>query len=152
MELKTRLSAKMTEMIQLWHRKDEQGCYREFFSLSLEDRRLVEEAFKQARKKWPQAHMRKDAKGIYDLIQKNFDREVSFMTDTTFKLLEYWFFQGKEAFYNQFIAPHPQERELILAAMKDEIAKDDNEEMRQAAEEIPVYIRSREQPASTTPV
>jgi hypothetical protein len=144
MEQKERLEKAMLSMLSCIQKKDEKECYRYFFALDVPDRRIVQEAFKAARKKYPTAAARKDAKAIYDLIQRNFKKEVHLMIDSLESLLEHWFWRGKEVFYEHFTALTSLERELILDGLRDVIGKSDNEEFRQAAKDIPVYIRSRQ--------
>lgn len=144
MDQKANLAQTMLSMIRYWQQGNEKACYREFFVLDVDDRRVVEEAFKQAIKQYLTPAARKDAKGIYKLIRKNFKNEVILMTDTLKKLLQHWFFSGKEVFYDHFAALGTFEKDAMLGGLREIVADSDNEEFRQAARDIPVYIQSRQ--------
>lgn len=138
------LARTMLAMIRFWQQGDEKGCYREFFALNVSDRRVIQNAFKLAMKKHPTAAARKDAKGIYKLIEKNFGKEVSLMTDTLKNLLEHWFFSSKDVFFARYSALPDFEKTAMLESLQEVIADSKNAEFRQAAVDIPIYIRSRE--------
>ena len=62
----------------------------------------------------------------------------------TKELLYYWLVdQDKEKTYLYFMSLLPQERVLVRTALKDILTKSPSEEFRQAAYDIPQYIKSK---------
>lgn len=137
-----KLSDVTVAMIHCWQRKDEKGCYREYFALDMEDRKVVKEAFKQMR-----GHRltvaRKDAKGIYKLIEENFEKEVDLLTDTMKKFMWHWFFSSKEVFYNNYLALGIGEREAMVDALQTVFGDSKHEEWVQAVKDIPIFLETK---------
>ena len=129
-----------TAMIRDMERKQETACWRRFFALEIDDRRLVEEMFGAARKKFPTRDARKTAERIHQLIRRNFEKEIDFMMEATKGLLRDWFFSGKEVFYANYLARTKVEQELILGALAEVFSNCETPEFRQAAVEIPQYV------------
>lgn len=142
MERKTRLGNIMVSMIRHWQRGNEEACYNEYFALELEDRSLVRETFRQAMSEYPTAAARKDAKGIYRLLDKNLNKEGDLLTDKLENLLQQWFFSDRDTFYASYLTLSPEERNHIVGALREVIAGSDNEEFRQAAKDIPELLPS----------
>jgi len=137
------LSAVMTAMLRSWHQKDLKECYRLYFTLDLEDRQLLREAFRVARKKAPVPQMKKASVGIYKLLEQNIKREVSLMVDNSLDLLFYWFNGGEEVFFSYYSALGSMEKELFVQGLVDGAGKDENHKIRQAAIDIPIYLASK---------
>lgn len=129
-------------MIHCWQRGDQKGCYRLYFALSLEDRQLVREMFKGARRHH-HSQFRKDAKGIFKMLRKRFDDEVRLMIDILHTLLRHWFFSDKQIFTGYWIALDGEEKGHMLAALREVIAQSSREEFRQAAKDIPLFLQSQ---------
>lgn len=139
---KEKLSDVTVVMIRCWEKKDEKGCYREYFALNMNDRRIVKEMFKQMSDHWfPQA--RKSAKGIYKLIEENFEKEVDLLTDTMKKFMWHWFFSSKEVFYNNYLALGIGEREAMVDALQTVFGDSKHEEWVQAVKDIPIFLETK---------
>jgi hypothetical protein len=142
------LSPITIKMVHLWERGDRQGCYRQFFALSMEDRQLVRECFKGMRK-FPLKQARKTAKGIFNMLEANYKKEVGMMVDAVKDLLYDWFFNGKEVFYSHYCRLSPFEQAAIREALAEVIADSTNDEFQQAAKDIPVFLASKESVVSS---
>lgn len=126
-------------MIHDWQKGDQKGCYKLYFNLNFADRQLVRETFKEMRNHHdPRA--RKDAVGIYKMLDKNLGKEVQTLIDMTQELLRHWLFSDRATFHAHYLALDPGERELVLNGLDEIVGTSDDVELRKAAREIPLFL------------
>ncbi len=66
------------------------------------------------------------------------------MIITTYVILKAWCVEGdKEKTYQEYIALSAQERDLFLGALRNVVSASSNAEFRQAAKDIPTFIKSK---------
>jgi hypothetical protein len=132
----------MVSMIRSYQRGDHKECYRKYFELEFDDRELVRETFKQARKDYPTKAARKDAKGIYKLLVVNLNKEVGYMIGKTKELLGYWWDNKIDLFDQYYTALSDGEKDLFMEALKTMEGKD-SEKFTQSLKDLQAFIQSK---------
>jgi hypothetical protein len=127
------------DMVHAWQKGNRKRCYELYFNLGFEDRQLVRETFTKMRNYHiPQA--RKDAKGIYKMLEENTDKEVKTLVDMVHEMLRHWLCSDRATFHAHFLALDPGERELFMNGLDEIIGTSDNAEFRKAAKDIPLFL------------
>jgi len=137
------LKGAIINMFTHWTNGNKNACYREYFSLNVEQRKIIEETLRKGSRVYPSRAQRKDAQQILSMIKKNTDKEAQLLTHTLKELMQYWFLSSREIFYSHYLALGEFEKRTIIEAIEEVFGTDENAEFRQAAIDIPKYIKER---------